>query len=231
MLSIGLLVLLNWIAPKFGGVWGGSIVLAGIGVSFLAVYLVERQNWWALIPAGSLASLLSSQKDQIAQFNLSLRQYRDTLRNLGMGPLQVQRLIDSRQATENVEITSPADGIIAYPGVVNLIKKIHDSRTPLAISSGALRSDIEPILETLGITNCFDVIVTAEDVAKSKPDPESYQLAYTRLNTFHSRNLPAQKVLAIEDTPADIAAAKGAGLGSRRVSEGKGHKPPSKWPY
>ena len=104
------------------------------------------------------------------------------------------------------------DGIIAYPGVVNLIKKIHDSRTPLAISSGALRSDIEPILETLGITDCFDVIVTAEDVAKSKPDPESYQLAHTMLNTFHSRSLPAQKVLAIEDTPAGIAAAKGAGL-------------------
>lgn len=104
------------------------------------------------------------------------------------------------------------DGINAYPGVVNLIRKIHNSRTPLAISSGALRSDIEPILEILGITNCFDVIVTAEDVAKSKPDPESYQLAHTRLNAFHSRNLPAQQVLAIEDTPAGIASARGAGL-------------------
>lgn len=104
------------------------------------------------------------------------------------------------------------DGISAYPGVVNLIRKIHTSRTPLAISSGALRSDIEPILETLGITHCFDVIVTAEDVAKSKPDPESYQLAHSRLNAYHSRILPAQQVLAIEDTPAGIAAAKGAGL-------------------
>lgn len=104
------------------------------------------------------------------------------------------------------------DGISAYPGVVSLIRRIHDSRTPLAISSGALRSDIDPILETLGIANCFDIIVTAEDVAKSKPDPECYRLALTKLNLFYSLNLPAHQVLAIEDTPAGIAAAMGAGL-------------------
>jgi beta-phosphoglucomutase len=104
------------------------------------------------------------------------------------------------------------DGISAYPGVVNLIRGIHSSRTPLAISSGALRSDIDPILHILGIADCFDVIVTADDVAKSKPDPECYRLANSKLNTFHSRNVPAQLVLAIEDTPAGIAAAKGAGL-------------------
>ncbi|MBC8019443.1 MAG: HAD-IA family hydrolase, partial [Verrucomicrobia bacterium] len=104
------------------------------------------------------------------------------------------------------------EGVSAYPGVVDLIRRIHDSRTPLAISSGALRSDIAPILETLGIADCFDVIVTAEDVTRSKPDPESYRLAHARLNAFRSLNLPPWQVLAIEDTPAGIASAKGAGL-------------------
>lgn len=104
------------------------------------------------------------------------------------------------------------DGISAYPGVVGLIRRIHDSRTPLAISSGALRSDIDPILETLGIADCFDIIVTAEDVAKSKPDPECYRLAHAKLNMSRSLNVPPQLVLAIEDTPAGIASAKGAGL-------------------
>ena len=108
------------------------------------------------------------------------------------------------------------DGISAYPGVINLIRKIRASSTPLAISSGALRSDIEPILQSLGIADCFDIIVTAEDVAKSKPDPESYKLAHSRLNTFHSLNMPAEAVLAIEDTPAGISAAKGAG-GTRMI--------------
>jgi beta-phosphoglucomutase len=104
------------------------------------------------------------------------------------------------------------DGIIAYPGVVGLIRGIRARHTPLAISSGALRSDIVPILETLGIADCFDVIVTAEDVVRSKPDPECYRLAHTRLNEFRRLDLTPGQVLAIEDTPAGIAAAKGAGL-------------------
>jgi beta-phosphoglucomutase len=104
------------------------------------------------------------------------------------------------------------DGISAYPGVVDLIRSIHASRTPLAISSGALRSDITPILDTLEIADCFDLIVTAEDVARSKPDPECYRLAHSLLNEFRQVNLLPGQVLAIEDTPAGIAAAKGAGL-------------------
>jgi beta-phosphoglucomutase len=104
------------------------------------------------------------------------------------------------------------DGISAYPGVVDLIRGIRAGRTPLAICSGALHSDIAPILETLAIADCFDLIVTAEDVARSKPDPECYCLAHARLNELWSLHLPPGQVLAIEDTPAGIAAAKGAGL-------------------
>jgi beta-phosphoglucomutase len=104
------------------------------------------------------------------------------------------------------------DGITAYPGVVNLIRHIQASRTPLAICSGALRSDIDPILETLGIADCFDLIVTAEDVSKSKPDPACYRLSHARLNELRAMELTPGQVLAIEDTPAGIAAAKGAGL-------------------
>jgi len=121
----------------------------------------------------------------------------------------LQALID-RKAELFQEIIR--DGISAYPGVVELIRKIRASRTPLAICSGALLSDITPILATLGIADCFDVIVTAEDVARSKPDPACYRLAHDLLNQFWSIHLSPEQVLAIEDTPAGIAAAKGAGL-------------------
>jgi beta-phosphoglucomutase len=127
----------------------------------------------------------------------------------GLSPTDLQNLID-RKADLFQEIIR--DGISAYPGVVNLIRSIRASRTPLAICSGALRSDIAPILETLGIAACFDVIVTAEDVARSKPDPECYRLAHTRLNEFWRLELNPGQVLAIEDTPAGITAARSAGL-------------------
>lgn len=122
---------------------------------------------------------------------------------------ELQGLID-RKAHIFQEIIR--DGITPYPGVVELIRLIHDRSLPLAISSGALRSDITPILDSLGISDCFDIIVTAEDVAKSKPDPECYRLAHVLLNEARSLSIPADRVMAIEDTPAGISAAKGAGL-------------------
>lgn len=104
-------------------------------------------------------------------------------------------------------------GVNTYPGVIELIKSLHSSMVPLAICSGALRSDIDPILATLGIDSCFDIIVTAEDVAKSKPDPECYRLAFDKLCTHWPNVLiRSGETVAIEDTPAGISAASGAGL-------------------
>lgn len=104
------------------------------------------------------------------------------------------------------------DGVVSYPGVKELVTNLHTLCIPLAICSGALLSDILPILDTLGIRNFFTTIVTADDVKKSKPHPESYQLAYQRLMESISTPAPALRAIAIEDTPAGIASATGAGL-------------------
>lgn len=103
-------------------------------------------------------------------------------------------------------------GVAAYPGVLDLIAHLSANKVPLAICSGALRSDIDPILEMLGISDCFDVIVTADDVAVSKPDPECYQLAFQRLKSAHNNSFSKDAALAIEDTPAGISSARSAGL-------------------
>jgi membrane fusion protein, copper/silver efflux system len=52
------------------------------------------------------------QKDRLAQFNINLQQYRDSLRNLGMGDQQIERLIRTRTYMENIDITSPVDSFI-----------------------------------------------------------------------------------------------------------------------
>lgn len=105
------------------------------------------------------------------------------------------------------------NSVTPYPGVIELISFLHENRIPLAICSGALRSDIDPILAQLGITDRFTHIVTAEDVPHSKPDPACYRLAYDRLRTsFPEQMGNAGHCIAIEDTPAGIASAKGAAL-------------------
>jgi membrane fusion protein, copper/silver efflux system len=54
----------------------------------------------------------AAQKDQLKQFNINVQQYRDSLRNLGMGDLQIDEMIQRRKYMENVNITSPTDGFI-----------------------------------------------------------------------------------------------------------------------
>jgi len=105
-----------------------------------------------------------------------------------------------------------SEGVSSYPGVIQLIKSISGT-IPLAICSGALRSDILPVLEMLSIQNSFDCIVTAEDVATSKPDPASYLLTVNKLESLFPKNaITPFDAVAIEDTPAGISSAKGAGL-------------------
>jgi beta-phosphoglucomutase len=105
------------------------------------------------------------------------------------------------------------NGVTAYPGVVPMIESLHAAGRPLAICSGALRADIAPILARLGVARCFDVIVSTDDVRRSKPDPESYALAFSRLAERHPALLTVPgKSVAVEDTPAGIRSAKGAGL-------------------
>ncbi len=103
-------------------------------------------------------------------------------------------------------------GARPYPGAVALIRGLA-GRVPLALCSGALRRDVEPILRRLGVDRLFDALVTADDVEASKPDPASYVLAVERLaKAFPGRVGVASRCVAIEDTPAGIEAARGAGL-------------------
>lgn len=103
-------------------------------------------------------------------------------------------------------------GVKPYPGVLELVRSLTGT-IPLALCSGALTRDIAPILDMLGIQGAFDVQVTADDVAASKPDPESYSLAVQRLaGRFPDLAITPGNCLAIEDTPSGIASALAAGV-------------------
>jgi len=104
-------------------------------------------------------------------------------------------------------------GVTPYPGVIGLISELAENKVPLAISSGALLSDILPILIQLNIYNLFTQIITADDVSQSKPDPASYlQAKQCLLKNFPSKLSESSLIYAIEDTPAGIQSAQGAGL-------------------
>lgn len=100
----------------------------------------------------------------------------------------------------------------ALPGVQRLLTELRGT-VPLALCSGALPSDIEPVLREHGWEDVFEVRVTAEDVEESKPHPAPYVLAFRRLAVrYPQRGMVPARCVAIEDTEAGVAAAKSAGL-------------------
>lgn len=105
-----------------------------------------------------------------------------------------------------------AKGVNAYPGVIELIKSL-SSEFPIAICSGALLTDIQPILLQLGVDKFFSAIVSADEVPVSKPDPASYRRAVEKLAAIYpSAEIVPSSCVAIEDTPAGIASACAAGI-------------------
>lgn len=105
-----------------------------------------------------------------------------------------------------------ARGVPLIPHTVAFLRSIIDT-VPVAIASGATRQDILPVLEHLGLIERIPVLVTADDVEHSKPDPATYRLAQTRLAAQHPvLTLLPHECLAIEDSPQGIESAQAAGL-------------------
>jgi beta-phosphoglucomutase len=99
-----------------------------------------------------------------------------------------------------------------YPGITDLILKIRAANLALAVVSGAVRTEIEWVLNKLNLAQYFSVIIAGDDTA-SKPDPAGYLLAVDRLNQQNpALDLQPQECLVIEDTFPGIEAAKRAGM-------------------
>ena len=99
----------------------------------------------------------------------------------------------------------------ALPGVEQFVRTLW-RRCPLAICSGALREEIEAMLEGISLRDCFPVIVAAEDVAVGKPDPQGYLLTARLLGEKTHRQLKPENCLIIEDAPTVIRSVRAVGF-------------------
>lgn len=99
-----------------------------------------------------------------------------------------------------------------FPGVRPLIEDA--ARTyRLAIASGALRSEIELILEEAGLRKAFIHITSAEDVSEGKPSPEPFLHAMAGLSAIPPmHSLSPDECLVIEDSLPGIRGARAAGM-------------------
>jgi beta-phosphoglucomutase len=117
----------------------------------------------------------------------------------------------TRKAKAYTEQIQSLEKLPLYSGVEDVMFKLPNCK--FAIVSGALRSEIDLVLERANLRSRFQVIVSGDDLLASKPEPDSYLLAVERLNqAFPELQLTTRDCLAIEDTFAGIQAAKAANI-------------------
>lgn len=98
----------------------------------------------------------------------------------------------------------------AIPEVVEHIEAQH-GRIPFAVVSGSTRESVTASLVALKLLDRFNTMVCAGDYKKSKPDPECFLLAASRLG------VAPETCLVFEDTDMGIQAAQAAGMASVKI--------------
>lgn len=140
----------------------------------------------------------------------------EVFRNEGRGSRDVAVALDKERglgltegeldavAKEKQRVFASFGPMPKYPGVDEIIASLRERGYRLAMVTGTSRTNIGnhfgPWLEN------FEAIVTADDVTRTKPDPEPYLQALAKLS------LPAEECIVVENAPLGIQSAKAAGL-------------------
>ena len=91
-------------------------------------------------------------------------------------------------------------------GVLDLVKKLKKKGVQLAIASSSPKKLVDYVLDKLAVRGFFHVVLTAENVEHSKPNPEIFLKAAEKLGVKPSQ------CLVVEDAKLGVAAAKQAGM-------------------
>src|SRR5262245_21766369 len=127
-------------------------------------------------------------------------------------PTDPATLAHLMQQKAHVYLESVKDHLVIFPGVREFVREAA-ATYPLAIASGALRHEIELVLEQAGIRKEFLHITSAEDVTRGKPDPQPFLQTFTALHRQRGDQVvTAGSCLVIEDSVPGIRSAKDAGM-------------------
>ena len=127
-------------------------------------------------------------------------------------PTDPTTLTQLMQRKAQTYLDSVRDHQVIFPGVSEFVRE-SATTYPLAIASGALRHEIEMILEHAGLRKEFLHITSAEDVTRGKPDPQPFLQALNALNRQRREHaITAGSCLVIEDSIPGIRGAKTAGM-------------------
>ncbi len=180
--------------------------------------------------ASSLAAVIFDVDGVLVKsMELNVESYRKVLGALGLeiGPQEVFSN-EGRRSRELIDILAKAHGrtltdaeleeatrlhretfasfsrMPLYPGAEDLLRDLHRRGLRLAVVTGNWKAiALAPFGE---LASLLDAVVSAEDVARTKPDPQPY------LKALELLRVPPGQAVVVENAPLGVQAAKAAGL-------------------
>jgi HAD superfamily hydrolase (TIGR01509 family) len=128
------------------------------------------------------------------------------------GGILERRLGEPGRAGELIEelnelvVAELEHGVEAMLGARELLERLQ-GKVPLGLVSNSPLRFVQRSIELAGFEDFFDVVLSAHEVAAPKPAPDPYLEACRRLGVE-----PGSEVVALEDSPTGVAAARAAGL-------------------
>ncbi len=124
---------------------------------------------------------------------------------------RVQRIGDDKES--EYRRLAETHGLTPLPGAGEWVSRLKDSGWKQAIASSAPRLNVEMMLRVAGLEDCFDAIVSADDVTIGKPDPQVFLKAAEKLG------VPPPRCIVVEDAAAGVEGARRAGMRSIGVTK------------
>jgi len=129
------------------------------------------------------------------------------------GGILERRLAEPGRAAQLIEelnelvVAELEHGVEAMLGARDLLNALQRRGTPIGLVSNSPLQFVRRSIEIVGFDEIFDVVISAHEVAAPKPAPDPYLEACRRLAVE-----PGPNVVALEDSPTGVAAARAAGL-------------------
>lgn len=95
---------------------------------------------------------------------------------------------------------------VLKPGVAEALDCARGTGGRIALASSSPYVIIDAVLDTFGLRSAFEVIQSAEEEARGKPEPDVYLTAARKLG------VDPMACVALEDSPNGVVAAKAAGM-------------------
>jgi HAD superfamily hydrolase (TIGR01509 family) len=167
--------------------------------------IVDSEIWWDEVRAAFAADRGRdwTEADRTAVMGANSRQWSATMRRR----LQLDEPVEAieRAVVDAVVARYAAEGPPLIEGAADAVRAIA-ARWPVAVASSAHRAVIDAAIEAVGLSDVLRTVVSSDEVAHGKPDPDVYLEAARRLG------VDPGSCLVVEDSLNGVRAARAAGM-------------------